>query len=129
MCDLRHTRALAYTHAKAVYFRLVTARTHTPADEADEATMRAVPHVRTREHYNLLSGWRTLRSTIESNNGETGLRKCRGWKLKRETAGGGARAQQRRDGGRTRASGEKKDRGLLKTKINEKEEKNARAHA
>ena len=46
----------------------------------------AVP--RTREHYNLLSGWRTLRSTIESNNGETGLRKCRGWKLKRETPGG-----------------------------------------
>lgn len=59
----------------------------------------------TREHYNLLSGWRTLRSTIESNNGETGLRKCRGWKLKRETP----------EGAKARASDEK-DRAPLKKK-------------
>ena len=67
------TRRVARTPSKRV-------RTHTA-----EAQRCAVPC--TREHYNLLSGWRTLRSTIESNNGETGLRKCRGWKLKRETTG------------------------------------------
>jgi len=50
------------------------------------------------------------RSTIESNNGETGLRKCRGWKLKRETTRGAQRGRANPRSG----SVDEKDRAPLK---------------
>lgn len=101
VCVYARAHTYKYTHNTYTY---VNTHIHT-----QKRRRCAVP--RTREHYNLLSGWRTLRSTIESNNGETGLRKCRGWKLKRETPEEG---EVLREGECASRPSDEKDRAPLK---------------